>query len=250
MKTIRYHFPTIDSTNTWAKYNAHSFARDKLTLVTADVQTAGRGRLEHRWVSPANLSVYASFCFFLKQSRTDIANIAQVSILSAVAALKALGFQPQIKWPNDLLLAHKKVGGILCETISFTKAVCVIAGIGINVNMPPESMKEIDCPATSLLIEGGRLIEIEKVILLLQAEFESDVEKFCNEGFAPFAKEYQKQLDWAVGSEIRFHDHHTIWKGVLHSIQADGSLNLLLKSGEIKNFVAGVMSMATENQDS
>ena len=68
MELTRIHFDTIDSTNTWAKQNAHKLESDKITLVTTDTQTAGRGRFKRKWVSPPHQNIYASFCFFISSN--------------------------------------------------------------------------------------------------------------------------------------------------------------------------------------
>ena len=113
MQIKRHHFETIDSTNTWAKQQAETFERGSLTLVTADRQTSGRGRLNRSWLSPAKENLYATFCFFLDSHRQDVGNVPQVMALAATEILEQFDFNPTLKWPNDLLLRHKKLGGIL-----------------------------------------------------------------------------------------------------------------------------------------
>ncbi len=239
MDIVRKHFKIIDSTNTWAKHNVHLFPHDKITLVTADEQTAGRGRFRRKWESPANQNLYATFCFFIEKHRLDIGNIPQVLALSAINALKKLGFNPQLKWPNDILLNHKKVSGILCETTPLSDHLGIILGIGINVNMPLELLQKIDRPATSLLVEQGNLLQIEEVLNSLQNAFIGDLEIFLEEGFAHFLSQYREGMQQWVGKNIRFHDNRYIWEGVFQSINHDGSLNMLLNTGESKNFLTG-----------
>lgn len=158
MKISQRHFSEIDSTNTWAKNNAHLLPPGKLTLITADTQTCGKGRLGRQWISPPKQNLYASFCFFIDKGRKDIGNISLLMAVSVSETLESLGFHPQIKWPNDILINGKKAGGILCELAELSgpsDQMCAIAGIGLNINMPLEQLNEIDQPATSLLQEGG-----------------------------------------------------------------------------------------------
>lgn len=171
MEIIHYHFNTIDSTNAWAKEHIAEFDQDKLMLITADEQTAGRGRFNRHWLSPAGQNIYASFCFFIPTPYQDIANISQGLAVSAVRTLKEFGFATQIKWPNDLMIEGKKVGGILCETTPVGDNTCVIAGIGLNVNMPKDLLAQIDQPATSLMVEEGREFPLKQIMENLRDRF-------------------------------------------------------------------------------
>jgi len=239
MDIIRHHFATIDSTNNWAKHNSHSFSRDKISLVTADEQTAGRGRFKRKWESPPLQNIYATFCFFIEKHRQDIGNIPQVLALSVLATLKALGFHPKLKWPNDILLSQKKIAGILAETTTISDQICVMIGIGVNINMPKELLDKIDRPATSLLVEGGQVFLVEDILQLLIKKFQEDLDLFLEEGFFPFLELYKSELAYSIDHKIRFHDNRSIWEGFFHSINHDGTLNLRLESGDIKTFVSG-----------
>lgn len=239
MQLIRRHFEIIDSTNTWAKQNAHLLPHDVITLVTACEQTAGRGRFKRRWESPRGQNILASFCFFIEKHRMDIGNIPQVLAISAAKTLEELGFAPELKWPNDVLLSSKKVAGILAETTPLSDQLCFIAGIGLNVNMPLDLLQQIDRPATSLLVEGKQEFDVEAVLELLQRHFVADLDLFLEVGFYPFLEEYRQRMTLDPKKTIRFDDNRTVWEGTLYAINQDGSLSLKLANGEIKKFVAG-----------
>lgn len=239
MDIIRKHFESIDSTNTWGKQHAQDLPRDKITLVTANEQTAGRGRFKRRWESPPGQNIYATFCFFIEKHHAGIGNIPQVLALSTAIVLKALDFQPTLKWPNDILLSGKKVGGILAETTPLSDQLCMVVGIGLNINMPLELLKKIDRPATSLMVEASHTFDIEQILQKLSHQFANDLEQFLAEGFFPFLEPYRNSLAHDIGKTIQFHDNRVVWEGSLHSINNNGSLNLKLPSGEIKTFIAG-----------
>lgn len=239
MEIVRYHFTSLDSTNTWAKRNAASFQQEKMTLVTAEEQTAGRGRFMRKWESPKEQNVYASFCFFIEKYSASIGNIPQVMAISAFQVLAELGFNPCLKWPNDVLLSNKKAAGILCETTSILGRLCVIVGIGININMPLNVLEKIDRPATSLFAETHQTYAVEEVILSLQKQFLANITRFFEEGFSPFLTLYKEMLGHHKGDKISFHDNRIVWEGIFHSIDHEGALNLLLESGEVKTFIAG-----------
>jgi BirA family biotin operon repressor/biotin-[acetyl-CoA-carboxylase] ligase len=238
MKIEHRHFTTIDSTNSWAKRNAAALPHEQITLVTAEEQTGGRGRYNRQWVSPPNQNIYASFCFFLPLN-PNVGNISQVLIVSAAKVLERLGFRPQLKWPNDLLLSGKKVGGILCEASSEGEETLVIAGVGLNVNMPQEELLKIGKPATSLLAESGKTFDINELLQSLQKQFSEDLALFLERKFVPFVAPFTERLQHKPGDTVRFQNSQKVWEGKFHSIGRDGSLNLTLSTGEVKNFFSG-----------
>lgn len=242
MEVKRYHFETIDSTNTWAKSHASTFSPAEVTLITADEQLAGRGRFNRRWVSPPNQNLYATFCFFIDPARIDVGNIPQILALATAEALKELNFHPQLKWPNDILLSQKKVGGILCETIPMEDNRCIVLGMGLNVNMLQEEVAEIDRPATSLAIEGKRLFDLEAVLKLLQNFFLKELDLFLSKGFQPFHARFEEMLWLPKNKELCFHENEQLVRGTFHGIAEDGTLLLRLSTGEIRSFISGELN--------
>lgn len=237
--TKRIHFEQIDSTNTWAKMNVDQWAPEGVTLITASGQTAGRGRFRRRWESPFGVNVYATFCFWFDIHRTDIGHIPQLLSLAAALTLEREGFFPLIKWPNDLLIKGKKMGGILCETVSEQMRRGIICGIGLNINMPVDALKLIDRPATSLLAEKGR--EFDQIIILenLQHHFITFLGEFTHKGFSPFFPLLQERSAFKKGEWVRFHDNQTLLEGQFETIHPDGSVELRLANGILKIFYAG-----------
>jgi len=233
------HFELIDSTNTWAKLHSDEWDPQGLTLITASEQSAGRGRFKRQWVSPPNLNIYATFCFWLDAAGTDIGHIPQVLAIAAAKTLERLGFSPTIKWPNDLLLGNKKVAGILCETILEGDSRGVVCGIGLNVNMPLAILSQIDRPATSLLVEGGHPFEKDAILKLLQDFFSADLNLFLNTGFSSFFPLLQKLSFLKKGQNVSFLDHQTLIEAQFECLLPDGSVQLQLPNGNLKVFHAG-----------
>jgi len=232
------HFSVLDSTNAWAKRNADRLEPAKITMITASQQTEGKGRLKRVWQSPPDCNLYASFCFFVSL-KTDVSNIGQVMAVSAVEALKELDFKIDLKWPNDLILQNKKVGGILCETTAIDDLLCVIVGIGLNINMESDELKKIDQPATSLFDSGNRQFNVDEVAVLLKKAFQNNLGIYFKEGFSPFYQTYRDLNASLVGKQIDFQSHNKLWQGGFKSVLEDGSLEIKLPSGESKIFTAG-----------
>jgi BirA family biotin operon repressor/biotin-[acetyl-CoA-carboxylase] ligase len=179
-------FDTIDSTQTYAKQHKATFAQNEITCIIADEQTAGYGRHGRKWNSPKGLNLYFTLYFQLPGS---ISHVSCLGHLMSATLAKLL--DTQIKWPNDILLGGKKVGGILCETILGSTAE-VFLGVGLNVNQ--ENFDAIDQPASSLKVETGRTWDRKELLNHIQAQFERNLAKFVRSGFEPFRTFIEKRL--------------------------------------------------------
>lgn len=239
MQMMRIHFETIDSTNTWAKKHVSEFNQECLTLVTANAQTAGRGRFKRIWHSPSDVNIYMTFCFFIPLERSDMGHIPQLLALIVAQVLESFNFKPSLKWPNDVLLSGKKVAGILCETIIEHQNRCVILGLGLNVNMSQEDLNKIDRPATSLAVEGKKIYQVTEILEQIALSFSKELDHFLKEGFIPFFAEYKKRSFLKKGQSVRFDNNQQIIEGTFYSINSDGSITLCLKDQSLKKFQAG-----------
>ena len=128
MKTI--HFETIDSTNTYLKENYEKL--DNFTFVSADFQSAGRGRNNRNWKSEKGENLLFSL---LIKDKALIDKFSSLSVISAFSIIKALNLEHlSIKWPNDIYYKDSKLCGILLEAVTRNEIECLIVGIGLNVN--------------------------------------------------------------------------------------------------------------------
>lgn len=234
------HFVTLDSTNTKAAEYIHQLDASALLMVSADEQTAGRGRFSHIWLSPSEQNLYATFGFFIDKSRLDIGNIPQIMALSAAKVLQEHGLSSCLKWPNDLLINKKKIGGILAETFAANQErLYMIVGIGININMSAEMLAPLGRPATSVLIETGELGNVEAIRKELLQCFLEDLNLFLTEGFHPFLQSYQKQMVLQKNDHMSFHVNGKMLEGKFDEITPQGSLKLRLSDGTLSEFVSG-----------
>ncbi len=240
-KILREHFESTDSTNTRAAHYSSTIKERSLLLTTADEQTSGRGSFGHQWLSPNKLNFYGSFSFLFDRNRRDMGNLPQISAISAAKALQNLGVNVQLKWPNDLLIKGKKIGGILTEAkvTELSNHVYMIIGIGININMPEEMLNKLGRPATSLMIETGKIVEIEIIREILLQIFIQDLNLFIKCGFTSFLDEYKEKLYHKFGDSICFHVRGEVLNGVFHEISDAGSLMLSLPNGTISEFTSG-----------
>lgn len=178
-------FDSIDSTNVYAAGLARKGAAEG-TVVIADAQTGGKGRLGRRWVSPPGVNLYLSV---ILRPRKPASSAPQLSLLAAVAVAEAIVQQtqlaPSIKWPNDVLVSGKKVCGILTEMQAKGPQLrSVIIGIGVNINAPLDSFpEELHDKASSLLLLRGEWVDRAAFTARLLTHLEKLYVLWLEEGF-------------------------------------------------------------------
>lgn len=213
-------FSETDSTNRVAREWASGGA-DHGSLVVADYQTAGRGRLGRTWWAPAGSSLL--FTLILRPA-LPAGRLGLINLAAAVAVSEALagrGFRPAVKWPNDVLLSGRKVAGILSEAGG--AAVCL--GVAVNVNMV-EFAPEISGTATSLALESGA--EFDRASLL------GDVLDHLHELLCdPVARVPDAYRRWSgtLGALVQINLPDRTIRGVAVDIDESGAL--ILDSGEV-----------------
>lgn len=158
-----YVYGEVDSTNARLGALARSGAPEG-TAVLADGQTAGRGRHGQPWFSPGGVNLYASVLFRPRVDPADLAVFAFIASLGLADAVRDAGPRPGIKWPNDVMVAGKKVGGALVECAMRGEAIeHVILGVGVNLNVDTAVLQAALGPAgrfaTSLSAVVGHAID-------------------------------------------------------------------------------------------
>ena len=176
-KTVHFARET-DSTNLWIKRLAKEGAPEG-TLAVAEFQSAGRGRLGRSWEVPEGTSVMMSILLRPEFEPQYAPTLTLVMGMAVAKAVKNLGFDVSIKWPNDVVVSHKKICGILTEMgVRDGKIDYAVIGVGINVNIRefPEEMAD---KATSLYLEAGQEFDRSRIPGLVMKAFEEYYEKFA-----------------------------------------------------------------------
>jgi len=231
-------YRTLGSTNDVAKQLADSGAPEG-TLIVAEEQTKGRGRLGRSWHSPPKCGLY--FTLILRPPIPP-AKAPALSICAALAVIDSLrelfGIQVFTKWPNDVLINRKKVCGILTELVTRGNGVdSVIVGVGMNVNNKREDFpKDLRKTATSLAIELGEEVSRLEVLKRFLLEFERDYLLFSNSGLAPFRNHY-RECSAVLGRSVKIRCGDKLLSGIAEDIDEEGSL--ILKKGRRRLFLPG-----------
>jgi len=218
---------TVESTNSYAKINIDKLA-DK-TVVFAEHQTSGRGRLNRSWVNLGDGNLFMSI--ILKPSNTFnevYPNITQYLSVVLCQVFESFGLNPQIKWPNDVLIDGKKIAGILCETVmqgaSFKG---LVLGVGVNLNAKQSDIDAIpDKIATALNIEIGQKIALQDFMNKLLNEFFENYDEFLKNGFLYIKDEYIKR-NCFLNKELNVQIFNNVENGFAESITDGGELVLL-----------------------
>jgi len=212
------------------------------TVVVADAQTAGRGRLGRTWVSQAGLNLYLSILLRPRIPPAAAPQLALVAGLAVAEAFEEEGAVAAIKWPNDVLLGGRKACGILTELEAEADRVdFVVVGIGVNLNSGEEDFPtELRARATSLRLDRGREVERARFAGRLLGRFERCYERFREHGFAGLAAEWERRSA-LVGRELTVDGAGEVVTGEYAGIDLDGALLLRDRDarGAMRRVLAG-----------
>jgi BirA family biotin operon repressor/biotin-[acetyl-CoA-carboxylase] ligase len=235
---------TVDSTNTYAMELAEKGAAHG-TVVIAGNQTMGKGRMGRTWVSPPGGNVYMSV---ILRPRVKLQNATLLTIMSGIACCLAIrdvaGLPTEIKWPNDIVISGRKLGGILTELKSKgDKISFAIIGIGINVNVPlsgfPADVRGI---ATSIGNETTKEHPVDALIDGLLKELDLWTAILDEKGSGPVLDEWRR-LTTMLGRTVNVTLGGEILTGVAQDVDEQGMLILQLPSGLSRKINAGDLTI-------
>ena len=239
-KTVHFARET-DSTNLWIKRLAKEGASEG-TLALAEFQSAGRGRLGRSWEVPEGTSVMMSILLRPKFEPQYAPTLTLVMGMAVAKAVKDLGFDVSIKWPNDVVVSHKKICGILTEMgVRDGKIDYAVIGVGINVNIRefPEEMAD---KATSLYLESGKEFDRSQIPGLVMEAFEEYYEKFAATCDLSGLKEEYESILANYNQPVRVLAKEP-YEGVARGITDGGELLVEKTDGTIVAVSAGEVSV-------
>jgi len=234
-------FASIDSTNTFLKNLPPS---DTIEICCSEKQTAGRGRFNRNWNSPAGKHVYCSIRWQFSCDLSRLSGLSLVASLAVVASLKQLGIHENIavKWPNDILWLDKKLCGILIEIMGEPNGnTMLIIGFGINVNelTPNLTTHHHRC---SLLDIGGTYHNRNQIIASVLIYLNRYLNRFLNNGFQDFYEEW-KQYDYLFNKSIRVNQFTTSLSGTAKGVSTTGQLILEDENNILHHLSSGDTSL-------
>ncbi|MFQ6005747.1 MAG: biotin--[acetyl-CoA-carboxylase] ligase [Woeseia sp.] len=227
-------FSEIESTNSYL-LDQPSPPPGRFRVAVADYQTAGRGRLDRTWQSPPSSGLCLSMAYTFRTIPEKLPSLTLALGVGIVEALARLGIDRiSLKWPNDIIACGGKLGGILTEAQSdMGEGATVIAGVGLNVELPDRMRIEDGLPSTEKIMDlkgcAGSPPSREKLsVAVIESLFDCMV-RFETDGFAPFQDSWGKR-DWLRGKEIIVDTPTGRYSGVAEGVDHDGAL--IIRTGE------------------
>ncbi|MFC2041446.1 biotin--[acetyl-CoA-carboxylase] ligase [Chloroflexota bacterium] len=230
--------PSLTSTNEVAKQESQQGAAEG-TVIVADEQTAGKGRLERVWLSPRGSIAFSVVLYPSLPCLPSLIMIASLAVVHGIGSVT--GLKSQIKWPNDVLINGKKVCGILIESdVQGNRVNYTVIGIGVNINLRLADFPEIQSVATSLADEVGREVSRLSMVRCLLVE----IERLYLASLAG-GEVYEEWRDNLVtlGKRVRVKMKEAVSEGIAESVDRDGSLLLRGLDGSLTKIVAGDVTL-------
>ncbi|REJ09704.1 biotin--[acetyl-CoA-carboxylase] ligase [Halobacillus trueperi] len=228
-----HHYDQVEST----QEIVHQLAKQGKphgTVVIADEQVKGKGRMSRNWDSPKGKGIWMSV---LLRPNLPPVQAPQITLLAATVLARMIAERsalvPQIKWPNDLLINHKKVSGILTEMQAEQDTIqYIVLGMGMNVNQEDREIPaDIKYKASSLKIESRQHWNIQQTVQHILRLFEETYERFEANGFASIKKDWE-HFGYKIGEEVTISTMKKTWQATLIGIEPDGALRAKSKDGE------------------
>ena len=235
-----YVYREVSSTNTIAKFLSLNGVENG-SVILSETQTSGRGRSGKQWESPLG-GIWLSIVLNPQVNHSQIPLITLATGVAVAKALEEVGIEnPEIKWPNDVMINGKKVCGILTEAVTHDNEVeNVIIGVGINANIDVEEFpRHLRRTTTTLKAELNGEVDEHTLIRLFLEEFEKISELFSHEGFEQILKEWRKR-SYSIGKNVEVRrPYKKSYYGYVVGIDKQGALIVEKNDGTLKKVISG-----------
>jgi BirA family biotin operon repressor/biotin-[acetyl-CoA-carboxylase] ligase len=203
-----------------------------VVVCLADEQTQGRGRRGRDWYSPANRNFYGSFGFRFEGGVSSIAGLSLAVGLVVAKALEAHGLQGvRIKWPNDLVIADAKLGGILVELHAEADGPCsVVVGVGVNLSLPEDAAEIVGREVVDVASQRGGAVGKNLLGGLIVGRVVELLSEYAGRGFDAYKEEWQK-YDALIGCEVEVLGVEPHALGIARGVDATGALQIEAAGG-------------------
>ncbi|GAA5218774.1 bifunctional biotin--[acetyl-CoA-carboxylase] ligase/biotin operon repressor BirA [Corallincola platygyrae] len=242
-------FDTIDSTNQYLlerlNLNSHTeqASLEPGQACLAEMQTSGRGRRGRQWASPFAANLYFSLYWQLQSGLQGAMGLSLVVGVVVAETLSNLGVgDVQLKWPNDIYVAGKKLGGILVELVGQVGDACdLVVGVGLNVSMPEDAAKQIDQPWTDLSTVISKPVDRNVLAADLLVALEQALVEFDGRGFGQFHRRWQ-DFDLYMDKPVTLAMGDKRITGICRGVDSVGAL-LVEQNGRITPYMGGEISV-------
>lgn len=238
---------SVDSTNDYL-YSAPPIPPGRPRIVFAEIQLAGRGRRGRSWLAPFGSGLTFSIGWTFPEVPADLSALSLAIGVQVAEALRAAGIaESMLKWPNDIVWRHRKLGGLLIQLkLEAGGSASVVAGLGLNLALPPAARASVAgagaTPAADLLeASGGRMPGRNALAGRIAKAMCDGLEQFGREGFQPFAGRWAT-LDSLAGASVRVEQASGAVDGRALGADRDGALRVEV-DGRVERFLAGDVTL-------
>lgn len=246
-------FSEIESTNSYL-LNQPAPASGRFRVVLADYQTAGRGRLDRIWQSPPSSGLCLSMAYTFRRVPPLLPVLTLALGTGVVEALQQLGVDGiGLKWPNDVIAHNGKLGGILTEVRNGVRQkLTVVAGIGLNVDLPAALQVLDESPLTKKIVDlkdcTSKPPSREKLAVAVIECLYRCIVLFESDGFGPFHDPWRKH-DWLLGKYIIVDNPDGRFAGYADGVDHDGAL-IIRVNGDRRRLVSGTVTIPDDPGES
>ena len=216
-------------------------------VLAAREQTAGRGRGRNQWATAPGRDLCCSLVLRTPAGGEKLLSLSMAVALATAMALERLGLRVHTKWPNDVVVAGRKIAGILPELASTPATAApehtLVVGIGVNVNMGASGAASIDSPATSILLETGAEMAVEDVLRHLLAALSTRIRQWEAGGFPALRPDWTARCLW-LEEKVAIDDGEHRVAGVLRGFGESGQLLLTSADGAVREVWTGTLRLA------
>ena len=239
---------SLDSTHTLAKELAAQGAPEG-TLVLAEEQIAGRGRMGRRWISPGSVNLLFSLLLRPHIQKDQVFVTTMILALATIEAVKSrTGLTSTIKWPNDIYVAGKKLGGILTEfSLSQGEIDHIVLGLGLNVNWRPDQTEEVSDLATSILAETGSKVSRNDLLVTILKIFEIYYQEVLSGRIDDIYRTWN-EASMIIGRDVEIVSPGEKTHGKVLRIDRRGALVIEDKAGKEKKVISGEVSLSLSHR--
>jgi len=202
------------------------------------MQTAGRGRGQRQWLSSPGKDLAFSFLISCPEAPFPIGALGMAAAIAVAETVRHFGPAAQLKWPNDVLVANRKIAGILVERLVNGSASLAVVGIGLNINMSREEAQRLPA-ATSLYLETGKNHEVAVVLDDLLARLSPWLERWRCGGWPLLQARWEEHSFFRTGQKLRLKIGAFLRTGILAGYGAHGEILLRNDKGEIEAIWSG-----------
>ncbi len=239
--------PVLDSTNNYLLAKVGEGWPSGSVCLT-ELQQAGRGRLGRSWLSPFAAGLAGSLLWRFLLPAAALSGLSLATGIAVARALRIFGVsEVGLKWPNDVLWRGRKLGGILLESGGGPGAFFVVAGVGLNVALPPPAATAIGQPWVDLReILGVERLSRNRLAVLLINELIETFARFQEGGFPDLVAEWAV-FDQAAGRRVRLTLPNATLTGIARGVDGTGALLLETADGQLQPCVGGEISLRLES---